>query len=251
MQVASLMQNWENAPDRVALGENEVHIWRTSLLRTAGEYRQLQTFLDENELAHAQSFFSIEKRWHWVAARGTLRFLLGMYLRTYPAQLTFCYNAHGKPDLGDEWQQEHIRFNLSHSTGLALYAFVRRRQIGLDIERVRASVRHMRLAQQKFAPGEYETLQRLSPAEQQQAFFTCWTRKEAYLKARGEGMAYGLRSFEVSLKPGEPAVLLVNHLDPFECQRWSIKDILPGEDYVGTLIVERKGQTPVSCHYDL
>lgn len=251
MQVAPLMQNWENAPDRVSLGENEVHIWRTSLLKTAGEYRQLQTFLDENELIHVQSFFSTEKRWQWIAARGTLRFLLGMYLGTAPTQLTFCYNVHGKPHLSGEWQQEQVCFNLSHSSGLALYAFVRKRQIGLDIEYIRSSVRHMRLAQRKFTPGEYETLQRLSPTEQQGAFFTCWTRKEAYLKARGAGIAYGLRSFEVSLKPGEPAILRKNHLDPFECQRWSIRDIVPYEGYVGTLIVERKGQIPIFCHYDL
>ena len=251
MQVAPLMQNWENAPDRVSLGENEVHIWRTSLLRTAGEYRQLQTFLNENELTDAQNFFSTEKRWQWIAARGTLRFLLGMYLGTAPTQLTFCYNAHGKPHLSDEWQQEQVCFNLSHSSGLALYAFVRRRQIGLDIEHIRSSVRHVRLAQQKFAPGEYETLQQLALFEQQQAFFICWTRKEAYLKARGEGIAYGLRSFEVSLRPGEPAVLLENHLEPLECQRWFIKDISPRKDYVGALVVERKGQTPIFCHYDL
>jgi 4'-phosphopantetheinyl transferase len=250
MQAASFIQNWEKAPAGVSLGENEVHIWRTSLLKTAGEYRQLQTFLDGNECARAQSFFSVEQRCQWIAARGMLRLLLGTYLDVHPAQLTFCYNAYGKPDLGEAWQQTDMRFNLSHSDGLALYAFVRKRHIGLDIEHMRASVRYMRLAQQKFAPAEYETLRSLAPAEQQRAFFTCWSRKEAYLKARGEGMTYGLKSFEVSLRPGEPALLLENHREPFECRRWSICDLVPGEDYVGALVVEHKEHTLVPCHYD-
>jgi 4'-phosphopantetheinyl transferase len=250
MQAISFMQDWEQAPEEVSLGEHEIHTWRTSLSKTTGEYRRLQTFLDGDELARARSFLSVEQRLQWIAARGSLRLLLGTYLDIDPRRISFCYNTYGKPHLGARWQQERIHFNLSHSAGLALYAFVRGRQIGLDIEHMRASPRYMRLAHQKFAPGEYETLQQLAPAEQQHAFFICWTRKEAYLKARGEGIAYGLRSFEVSLKPGEPAAVLAHHREPLEAQRWSLRDLAPGEGYVGALTVERTEQAPVAAYYD-
>lgn len=241
---------WETTSAAISLAENEVHIWRTSLVKTFQEKTRLQTFLAADEIVRARSFLSQEQQERWIVARGTLRFLLGAYLGICPSRLSFLYNQYGKPTIGGEERAAGLHFNLSHSADCAFYAFTYRRRLGLDVEHLRSNLAGLRLARKKFALGEYEALQALPPREQARAFFTCWTRKEAYIKARGEGIAYGLKSFEVSLKPSEPAALLVNRQNALECERWSMHDLVAGPDYVGALVVERSAQALTYCSHE-
>lgn len=241
------LTSWHLAPERVALGEREVHIWRTSLQRTPEERARLQRFLTPDELERARSFSSREHAARWIVARGVLRVLLGTYLETHPARLRFRYDEHGKPSLAGL----DLHFNLSHSADLAAYAFARTRRLGLDIEWMRPAFAATRLARRKFAPGEYEVLQALPADEQRRAFFTCWTRKEAYIKAHGKGIAYGLGSFEVSLRPGERAEVLKDRLDPGAGERWSMQDVAFGEGYAGALVIERAERPLDEQYYEL
>jgi len=134
---------------------------------------------------------------------------------------------------------EGIEFNLSHAHGLALYAVTRNRRVGIDVEWVRPDLATDAIAEQFFSPYEVATLRSLHDGLRTEAFFHCWTRKEAYIKARGEGLIFPLCQFDVSLTPEEPAVLLKTRGDPSEAAHWSMQALSPGPGYVAAVAVER------------
>jgi len=140
----------------------------------------------------------------------------------------------GAEDMG----ARSLRFNLSHSHGLALVAVTRGREIGVDIEWVRPGMSDERIAERFFSTGEVRALRKLPERLQDEAFFNCWTRKEAYIKAKGEGLSMPLSDFEVSLRPEESAALLSTKRDPQEASRWLICELFPAPGFVAALVVE-------------
>lgn len=223
---------------KLVLGDNEVHVWQSSLNLSGPHIKNLEQSLDQGERRKAERFHFSQDREHFIVARGLLRIILSHYLDEEPSQLKFCYGPYGKPALAEESGGGSLQFNLSHSYGMALYAVTRRRNIGIDLERVRTDWASERVARQFFAPGEVAQLRALPQSMWHQAFFHCWTRKEAYIKARGEGLSLSLDRFEVSLTPGEPAVLLSIKEDPHEASRWSLSELKVGGDYVAALAVQ-------------
>lgn len=180
---------------------DEVHVWRADLDIGPGALLRLRETLSADERARAERFYSPVERARYIAGRGILRALLARYLRTPAGDLRVCCNAHGKPALLPGSGAEDWRFNLSHSDRLALFAFALRRQVGVDLEYVRPSPADDRLAERIFSAQEVSALRALPERAQTEAFFHCWTRKEAYIKARGGGLSIGLSSFAVSLAP--------------------------------------------------
>lgn len=152
--------------------------------------------------------------------------------------MRFIYNEYGKPALHPALAQNDLHFNLSHSGELALFAFVRGPLVGIDIELIRSNIEYEQIAQRFFSPQEQHALRMLPATEMAVAFFRCWARKEAYIKARGQGLSIPLDQFSVSLRPGEPPRLLHHQNDPQEAARWSLYDLTPGEDYAAALAVE-------------
>src|SRR5207249_8265351 len=144
----------------------------------------------------------------FIVGRAVLRLILAGYVHELPRRLRFDYGPHGKPALAHDGKPHATHFNVSHSQGLAVYAITRGKEIGIDIEYVCPARSIDAVAETAFSPWELAALQSLPPDRRQIAFFTCWTRKEAYLKARGEGLSLPLEQFDVSLAPGEPAALL-------------------------------------------
>jgi 4'-phosphopantetheinyl transferase len=188
---------------------------------------------------HSRRGFHFDKdRNHYIVARGTLRAILGYYLDLNPAGLRFCYGEYGKPMLVKETGGESLRFNVSHSDGLALFAAARGRELGIDLERIRAGLSDERIAERFFSRGEVRVLRELPQHLQDEAFFNCWTRKEAYIKAKGEGLSMPLSDFEVSLVPGERAALLSTKRDPQEAARWLIRELFPAPGFVAAVAVE-------------
>jgi 4'-phosphopantetheinyl transferase len=168
-----------------------------------------------------------------------LRTILGRYLDVAPGTVRFCYGPHGKPALIAEMaEQTGVRFNVAHSHDLALYAVTRGREVGIDVERIRAEVASTEIAQRFFSPAEVAALCALPDELQTEAFFACWTRKEAYIKATGGGLSHPLDGFDVSLTPGEPVVALRTHADPQEAARWSLRALDPGPGYAAAVAVE-------------
>ena len=179
------------------LSPAQVHLWVQSLDLSAGQLATCLDLLSPGERARAARFHFDRHRNHFIAARGRLREILSAYLDTPPNQIVFTYAEKGKPSVASP----SLKFNLSHSGGLAVYAFTDTREIGVDIEEIRLDVANERIPEHFFSPAEVRTLRGLPEAMQGRGFFKYWTRKEAYIKARAEGLSIPLNSFDVSVSP--------------------------------------------------
>lgn len=226
---------WAPPPLELVAAKTEVHVWRVSLNESL--VTELLAMLSADERERADRFHFDRDRNRFIVARGSLRSILGSYLSREPAELGFSYAQYGKPSLaGNE-----ISFNLSHANELALIAITRDRRIGVDIEFIRPDFASEQIAERFFSGQEVDVLRALPPDQQAEAFFSCWTRKEAYIKAIGEGMSMPLDQFNVSLAPGSAAALLGNLRDESEVSRWSLKALSPGPSYLGAIAVEGHG----------
>jgi len=234
-------QMWLASPDNLSLPENEVHVWLASLEQPEAVMLQLKQTLSHDELVRAGKFHFEKDRGYFIAARGLLRSLLGRYLDMQPTQLQFAYNEYGKPSLSTSLQGKILNFNLSHSHNLALFAFTYIGSVGVDIEYMRADVAVEQVARVSFSPREQALLLALPIEERRHAFYTCWTRKEAYIKGRGTGLSLEPNLFDVAFLPGEPAALLASREDPREPARWTLQALEPGAGYAGALAVEGHG----------
>jgi 4'-phosphopantetheinyl transferase len=236
--IASPVSPWPAPPETPALGRNEVHVWRATLHQNPSQIQSFLHNLAADEQARADRFCFKRDREHFIVARGVLRAILGGYMNRAPECLSFCYNSHRKPALTGESDGDAIRFNVSHSDGVALYVVTRGREVGIDLERIRFDLAVAEIAERFFSQQEVAMLRTLPTEVQRQAFFRCWTRKEAYIKARGEGLSLPLDQFDVSLAPGEPAAILGSQLDPSEASRWCLQELTPAPGYVAALAVE-------------
>ena len=234
-------QFWHIPPAALQLAENEIHVWRASLAVPSDTVERLQPLLIDEEIARARRFYFERDRHHWTVARATLRALLGRYLAVTPPDVSLANNEYGKPALSALSVGRQLHFNLSHSGDLALYAFAYEREVGVDVEQVRANIDYTDLATHYFSERECQELRSLPAHRQQEAFFLCWSRKEAYIKARGKGLSLPLEQFDVSLHPDEPARLLGSREEPEMTQRWSLAALFPGTGYVGALVAEGSG----------
>jgi 4'-phosphopantetheinyl transferase len=214
-----------------------VHLWRLAL-DGAASAPTLLPLLCAEERVRADRFHFARDRYRFIVTRGALRCILAHYLDLAPQDVRFRYGSHGKPALDPAQNGADLRFNLSHTDGLALLAVAPGRELGVDVERIRKGIAQEEIAERFFARAEVADLRALPADSQDDAFYACWTRKEAYLKARGEGLSIPLDQFTVTLVPGEPAALLHVVLDPEEVKRWSLHDLDAGPGYRAALLVE-------------
>lgn len=230
------MAEWQSLPDDFELPRGVVHVWRGSLERSQAERDVLWRFLSADERKRAERFHFDVHRHHFIVGRGLLRWLNGRYLSIPPQDIQFTYGKYDKPALVNA---PALQFNVSHSHEGLLMAFVWETAVGVDIEYVHRKMDDMdAVARRYFSPVESAAY--LSAAESQKAdtFFNCWTRKEAFIKAVGEGLSFPLDAFAVSLLPGEPAALLQVRGSEAEAARWSMRSFDPFPGYRGALIVE-------------
>jgi 4'-phosphopantetheinyl transferase len=228
---------WSPPPAELALSSDEVHVWCASLEQPASSLRWLGQTLSADEQERAGRFHFERDRRHFIAGRGLLRTILGRYLRVEAERLQFCYGPRGKPSLLETCGGDTLCFNVSHSHGLALYAVTHGRKVGVDVEWMRPLDDIEQIAERFFSARENATFRALAPDQKVEAFFNCWTRKEAYIKATGDGLSRPLDEFDVSLAPGEPARLLHVASDPQEAARWLLRGLTPAPDYAAAVIV--------------
>ena len=225
------------------LADNEIHVWRASLNWGQTTLRAFESSLADDERARAERFIFGSDRDHFIAARGFLRDLLGAYLHCAPKTIDFSYGPYGKPSVATRGSRPQVCFNLSHSHGVALIAIGCKRQIGIDIELIRPEFAGEEIAKRYFSPREIEELSKLPVELRAKGFFLCWTRKEAYVKARGDGLHVPLDSFSVSVSPGAPAKLL-----SADESRWRVESFVPSlvsqPNYVASLVAEGKDWRP-------
>lgn len=230
--------SWFSPPTEFILKEDDVHVFLASLEVPPQKREILQRTLSKAELLKAVRFHFPKDRDHFVAARGLLRTLIGRYLKRDPRLLCFQYGPYGKPSIDPGTGGAALRFNISHSHGLCLFAFSREREVGIDVEHIRPS--HPdddNIIKRFFSPGEAAALEALPSPLRQKAFFSFWSRKEAYLKARGFGAARELNSFDVSGAPDEVTGMIGIKGDQ-ESSCWSLTDLDPGPDHAAALVVE-------------
>lgn len=229
---------WGPPPANLLLPSDSIHVWCVSLDQSPSRIRHLAQVLAGDERMKAERYHFAQDRRRFIAGRGLLRTILGRYLRIEPSRLQFRYACHGKPALTESFCGGMLRFNLSHSQEFALYAITRGREIGIDLECIRPISDVEQLAARCFSAHENTVFRALPAHERLEAFFNCWTRKEAYLKALGDGMARPLDGFDVSLAPGEPARLLRIEGDPQEASHWFLQELTPASGYVAALAGE-------------
>ena len=230
---------WSPAPEAPTLERDVVHVWRAALAAPAPALWRLRQALAVDEVRRADRFRFERDRNRFIVARGLLRTILGRYKNIEPDRVQLRYTVHGKPILASTRGELDLRFNTSHSGDLALYAVTLGREVGVDLEHVRPDFGDSRVAERFFAPGEVAALTRISARGQRDAFFRCWTLKEAYVKARGTGLTIPLNQFDVSQLLEEPAaVLSVNHECRPGASRWSLRQLTSAPGYAAALTVE-------------
>jgi 4'-phosphopantetheinyl transferase len=233
-----MTDEWLVPPEPLTLRQDEVHVWRFGLSWPTAKIAALERTLAEDELLRAERYRFEKDRNRFIAARALLRTILARYLGASSYELRFESSLFGKPKLTRDSLYEDTRFNLSHSSNLALLAVARAREVGVDLEMIRPGLTEGAIPEKFFSPLEVEMLRALPKEQQTEAFFNCWTRKEAYIKARGEGLSIPLHLFDVTLAPGEKAALIDIRKEPQEARRWSLRELSPAPGFVGAVAAE-------------
>ena len=210
-----------------------MRVWCLRLSADPSALEQLRLVLNDEESHRADRFRFPLHRDQFVIARGMLRHLAARFLGIAAGAVEFQYAPKGKPQCKTD---PSLRFNLSHSGGMAVYAFARNREVGIDIEEHREMRDLEAIAKRFFAPGEVEDLMSLPSIEKPAAFFRCWTRKEAFIKAIGDGLSLPLDSFRVSLLPAQPPAIL--EMPSTQRQKWQLADVTSCTGYSAALVVE-------------
>ena len=228
-----------------ALEEGAVHVWRTDVGGSADKLDRCRAVLDPDELARAARFRFDRDRDSYTTGRGTLRRLLAKYLSAPPAELRFATNDYGKPYLTSP-STANLQFNVSHSGKLVLIAVALRRDVGIDVEVEQAGFDWQPIATRIYSEGEQAALRKMPENDQVRGFFQCWALKEAYVKARGQGLSFSLQSFTVP-------VAICEADGPFTlgdgdgAQPWTVRPLYPRPGYAAALAVEGK-EASVQCY---
>lgn len=220
------------------LSAGAVHIWHIDLLPAGERIPDCRNFLADEDLQRAERFHFDRDRRRFVAAHAAMRNILAQYLGVSAREILFHAAEKGKPQLGSSLSRSGLRFNLSHSHDRALLALARDSEIGVDIEFIKPQSAGEEIANRFFSSREAAVLGSLPPASRVPAFFHCWTRKEAYIKAIGGGLSVPLDSFDVAFGPGESARLLRVDGAPEELSRWSMYDVPVRQGYAAAVVVE-------------
>jgi 4'-phosphopantetheinyl transferase len=227
-----------SAAPGLALSPGEIHVWSINLDPPPDRVDQLSRLLADDEQARAARFRFDRHRRQYAVGRGALRTLLAVYLGTRPELVRFTYGPRGKPFLAEPLAASGLQFNLSNSDEMALVGLVQGVEIGIDIEYLKPMPDCEQISERFFSLSEREVLRGLPREVKEEGFFNCWTRKEAYLKAVGEGLAAPLDSFDVTLAPGDPPRMLTLEGDAARAARWHFRHFRPAEKYIGALAIE-------------
>lgn len=218
---------WVSPPEKQRSGAQDIHVWAAGLDQPLEHISAFKVTLAPDEMERAARFHFERDRNRFIAGRGILREILGSYLETGPSQLCFEYSPRGKPRLKTIDERPHLHFNAAHSEDLILIAVTQLYPVGIDVERVRPISELENIATQYFSAGEAADLMALPKDEQVRSFYRLWTRKEACLKATGEGLSGSTRENESTA-------------------HWTLVELTPARDFVGAVAAPAGGLT-VSC----
>jgi 4'-phosphopantetheinyl transferase len=233
---------WLAPGAKLELAGHEVHVWRAVLPESVEQILALARSLDAKEQARANRFARPRDRDRYLAWHGVLRGVMARYLQVDPAMVRYELGRNGKPRLAAESEPSDICFNLTHSGSLALIAVAQGREVGIDVEILRPMPDAVQIARRYFSADELVALSSLPPEEQVATFFNIWTRKEAFVKATGQGLAYPLSQLNVGLTSDPPARATWRTIEDTQPRgTWSLCTLWPAAGYVAALVVEGLG----------
>jgi 4'-phosphopantetheinyl transferase len=232
------MTPWLSPPAEFSLPPGSLQIWRSRLGAGSDSLARYSELLSPNELARADRFVAAHDRERFIIARATLRILLGKYLQIPSGTVRLEKGPLGKPCVAEGDLALDLRFNLSHSHGVAVFAFAAQKEVGVDVEKIREEFASREISRRYFSPEEIGKLDALEPQIYTQFFFQCWTRKEAYIKARGQGLQIPLDSFSVSLGSESPLELVAA-----DSERWSMYSFEPFPEFASAVVAEKAAWT--------
>ncbi len=234
-----------NSNGSVSLSEHKVDIWHYTFVSNFAHISKYLRLLSRDEIQRAKKFkFQIDRE-RYIIARAILRILLGKYTDQNPTNIRFKYTSYGKPYIENK---NNLKFNISHSGDKAVFGFNLNNEVGIDIEKLKGDFDVLELAQNFFSKTEIAALKQIPKDQLSRAFYRCWTRKEAFIKAKGSGLSFPLNKFAVSLDDDNQAALLKTKWDASEKSDWSLFSFVPDEQYIGA--VATRNRKAFIEHYD-
>jgi len=230
---------WRTAPVDITSPCDRIDVWKVDLNSAELSGVALPDALAPDEIERARRFHFDRDRVGFVACRTALRDILARYLQVPSGEIRFAYEKHGKPEIAATHNPSGLRFNLSHSAGLAVIAVSTGRAVGVDIEKLGPKPECLEIARRFFSAREYQALSAVGENERPRAFFACWTRKEAFVKAIGDGLSFGLSDFTVAVTPDAPAAIEEITADPSAILPWALANLHPEDGYCGALAFEK------------
>ena len=243
------MAAWETGPQTPELSDGAVHLWIAGLDWPDGPHRTFWDVLSAEERERAQRFRFENLQRRFIAAHGILRDILSRYLGVTPGAIRILIQDYGKPFVTMEGTATRLQFNLSHADELAVYAVTRTRSIGVDIESIHPIPELQSIAADHFTAQERALIEAAPPEDRDRAFLTCWTRKEAYIKAIGRGLSIPLPSFDAFIPSGAPGRLLSSDDDATPVRQWWISDLPPIRDHVGAVVIDGRANQYSYWHW--
>ena len=231
----SWKKTWKKTPDTLSLSKDYIDVWLCDLQQLSPD--NYYSILSEDECARADKLKVEDKKQQYIITRGALRQRLGLLTNIDPKDFVFEYLEHGKPVLANNHKCADITFNVSHSHDLALIAIAQKLNIGIDIEKINHESNHLTLMTRFFSKTEQDEFQTMLDTDKAKAFCACWTRKEAFIKAIGSGVAYGLDNFDVTVAPDNQAPEINLH-EPSE-ETWSAINLPINDQYMACLVSDK------------
>jgi len=220
------------------IGVDSIHLWDIALDDTTHSLEDYRSILSDQERERANRFSFPELKRRYIIAHACLREILAGYIDVEPRSVAFTTNAYEKPSLVEHPGKPDIHFNLSHSLDIAVIGIVKNRRIGVDVEWVKSRKDHMKIAERYFSPGEIAALKRIKNEQTVQAFIQLWAGKEAFIKARGDGMSLPLNQFSLERLIEHPGKISCKVELPGDTTAWFVYPIKLITGYLGAVAVE-------------
>ena len=223
-----------NSNSFINLKPHTVHIWSLNFAVNDDAFNRYHSLLSEDEKKRASKFKFYKDKRCYVVTRGCLRLLSASYLEKNARDIVFVYEKYGKP------RYKHktiLNFNVSHSGDIAVIGFVYEHAIGIDIEKIKNDFDTFEIASNFFSKKEIAALREIPESQKYKAFYRCWTRKEAFIKAKGIGLSFPLDKFSVTLDSDLNAELIQTQWDTYEKLKWQFTSFIPSEDYIAAFTV--------------
>ncbi|MDG2288585.1 MAG: 4'-phosphopantetheinyl transferase superfamily protein [Woeseiaceae bacterium] len=229
---------WNKSPPELQLDNAFVDVWRSRIDLSVTKISEYRSTLADEELKRAEQFTFPNKEEEYVVTRGLLRRTLALVLKQDPASFSFNYSESKNPYLTKEVDSQPVVFNVSHSHGQALVAISLNRKLGVDIEKIRPEIEYEKLSARFFSKAEHKALMQCTEAERVASFFATWTRKEAFLKAVGKGISFGLSEFDVNVKANDPPKMLRTRWDVNDVNNWHMASVESVNSHKATVVAD-------------